>query len=225
MALILNIETATPVCSVCLARGEQVVDYRVDTQANSHAKLVTVFIEDIMRSNQIDFNDLDAIAVSAGPGSYTGLRIGVSAAKGLCMALGKPLIAVPTLQALAAQIQQHYNNNDAYFMPVLDARRQDIYTSIYNNSLNEVIKTNCVTLGNDFENSLNELNKIVIGGNAVSKCKELLKSTRFHYVNVADNDSRYMVHIALEKYMKKEYSNLAYFEPYYLKEFSAKTNG
>ncbi len=225
MALILHIETATPVCSVCLANDGQVIDYREDTQANSHARLVTVFIEDMLRGNKVIFNDLDAIAVSSGPGSYTGLRIGTSVAKGLCLALGKPLIAVPTLQALAAQIQHECNDSDAYFMPVLDARRLDVYTAIYNFSLNEVIKTACVTLGNDFENSLNEFNKIIIGGNAKDKCKELLKLSTLEYATVTNTDSRFMVHIALKKYMKKEYENLAYFEPNYLKEFSAQTKG
>lgn len=223
MALIIHIETTTPVCSVCLAKDGQLIDYRQDTHGTSHAKLVTVFIEDLLLKHNLTFNELDAVAVSAGPGSYTGLRIGVSVAKGLCYALNKPLIAIPTLQALAAQIQQQQNWPDAYFMPVLDARRLDVYTSIFDKHLNPLTPTTCATVNQELENSLNIFDNIIIGGNALDKCKELFVSQRFEYAAVTGCDSRSMIHISYKKYMKNEFENLAYFEPVYLKEFSAQT--
>ncbi len=225
MALILHIETTTPVCSVCLAQNGQLLDYREDTTGNSHAKLVTVFIRELFLTNKRAFSELDAVAVSSGPGSYTGLRIGTSVAKGLCFALNKPLISVPTLQALATKIQQAGNQPGAFFMPVLDARRLDVYTSIFDSEINAVTPTACVTLNREFENSLNVFEKIIIGGNALDKCKQAFQSPRFRYAKVTGCDSRAMIHIAYKKYMKNEFENLAYFEPVYLKEFSAQSKG
>src|ERR1043165_468191 len=138
MALILNIETATPVCSVCIAKDGVPVDYRENTDGNAHAKMLTVFIEELMASTGITMSAIDAVAVSGGPGSYTGLRIGTSVAKGLCYSLDRPLISVSTLLALAFGISKKVNIKDAFYMPVIDARRMDVYTSIFDHVLNPV---------------------------------------------------------------------------------------
>lgn len=223
MALILNIETSTTVCSVCLAKDDLVIDYREDKSGNSHAKVLTVFIDDLFKSNNLSLAALDAIAVSAGPGSYTGLRIGISVAKGLCYALNKPLISVPTLPALANAIQQKQNTPPAaHYMPVIDARRMDVYTAIFNYELCEVVQVTCATLNQAFENPLNELGNIYIGGNAMLKCKQALTSPNFTYVEDIGCDARAMVRISNKKYLKNEFENTAYFEPFYLKEFPAK---
>ena len=221
MALILNIETASPVCSVCLAKDEALIDFREDKTGNSHAKILTVFIDELFKNNNIPIGELDAVAVSSGPGSYTGLRIGVSVAKGLCYALNKPLIAVPTLQALANGIRQKQKVESSFLMPVMDARRMDIYTAIYDFELKEIRKTDCATVNVEFENSLKAFEKIIIGGNAAEKCRPILASEKFSFT---ENycDSRSMIHISFEKYMKQRFEDLVYFEPFYLKEFPVK---
>lgn len=222
MALILNIETSTTVCSVCLAKDDAIIDFRENKSGNSHAKILTVFIDELFRSNNISPAEIDAVAVSAGPGSYTGLRIGVSVAKGLCYALNKPLISVPTLLALANGIQQKQNDIHSVYMPVMDARRMDVYTAIFNYELSEVLQVTCATLNEAFENTLNELENIYIGGNALAKCQQALTSSNYTYVEGVNCDARFMVRISNKKYLKNEFENTAYFEPFYLKEFPAK---
>ncbi len=224
MPLILNIETSTTICSVCLAQGETVIDYREDRTGNSHAKILTVFIEELFKSKNLPLSALDAVAVSSGPGSYTGLRIGTSAAKGLCYALNKPLISVPTLLALAIGIQQKQQVPSAYYMPVLDARRMDAYIALYDSDLNEVRQTNCITLNEEFENSIDGLGNIYIGGNATEKCRQAFSSPNLIYTEQVDCDARNMVRISNKKYLKNEFENTAYFEPFYLKEFPEKSN-
>lgn len=223
MPLILNIETSSPICSVCLSRDESIIDFREDRTGNSHAKILTVFIDELFKSNNISFSELDAVAVSAGPGSYTGLRIGTSVAKGLCYALSKPLISVPTLFALAVGIQKKASTTGAYYMPAMDARRMDAYVAVYNSELNEVYPTSCVTLNEEFENSLKLFDKIFVGGNAAEKCKSVIGSPNFIYTEDVNCDARSMVSISNKKYLKSEFENTAYFEPFYLKEFPAKT--
>ena len=221
MALILNIETSSPVCSVCLAKDGMLIDFREDLKGNSHAKILTIFIDELFSKNKISIAELDAVAVSAGPGSYTGLRIGTSVAKGLCYALNKPLIAVPTLLSLATGIQQKQNISSAYYMPVMDARRMDVYTTIFDSSLNEVRKTSCATLNEEFEKSLDGLGNIYIGGNAANKCRQVFTLGNFTFNEEIYCDSRNMVSISHKKYLNNEFENMAYFEPFYLKEFPA----
>src|ERR1019366_8383901 len=171
MPLILNIETSSPICSVCLAKDGIVIDYKEDRSGNSHAKILTVFIDELMRNNHFTYNHLDAVAISAGPGSYTGLRIGTSTAKGLCYAMNKPLIAIPTLLTLAIGIQKKVNSSSGFLLPVLDARRMDIYTTLFDSQFNEVLKTFFATADKDFEKTLASYPEVYVGGSAVSKCK------------------------------------------------------
>ncbi len=224
MPLILNIETSSPVCSVCLSKGETLLDFREDKSGNSHAKILTVFIDDLFKSNNILLSELDAVAVSAGPGSYTGLRIGTSVAKGLCYALNKPLIAVPTLLSLAVSVKEKAGNVSGFYMPVMDARRMDAYVAVYDAALNEVRAAGCVTLNDEFANSLTGFDNIFIGGNASEKCKSAIESPNFIYTEKVDCDARSMVRISNNRYLKNEFEDTAYFEPFYLKEFPAKTN-
>lgn len=223
MALILNIETATPVCSVCLSADDRVIDFRADVSGNSHAKMLTVFIEEICTANRISFSELNAVALSAGPGSYTGLRIGTSVAKGLCYTLNIPLIAVPTLQALAAAIQQKASVGKAVYLPVLDARRMDVYSAIYDADLAELTPAHCVTLNAEFDAALSDFDVVYVGGSGMGKCREILKASNLVFVDDIHADSRAMGYLANRKYIKKEFENMAYFEPFYLKEFPAKT--
>lgn len=223
MPLILNIETATQVCSVCLSRDGEVIDYREDTSGNSHARVLTTFIVQLFANNNLSMVDLSAVAVSAGPGSYTGLRIGTSVAKGLCYALNIPLIAVPTLQALAAGIQSKAGiQHDACYMPMIDARRMDAYVGIYDSCLSELEPAACLTFANEFENKLKTLGRIYMGGNAMEKCKKLFSLYTVTYTESVSCDSRNMVQLSRRKYHEAAFENTAYFEPHYMKEFTGR---
>lgn len=222
MALILNIETSSPVCSVCVAKNGSAIDFRENTEQNSHARLLTLMIDDLLAANKISFQELDAIAVSAGPGSYTGLRIGVSATKGLCYALNKPLISVPTLAALSEGIKQKVNEDDVFFMPVMDARRMDVYTAFYDTRGKEIFETACVTLNDELEKKISSLGKIFIGGNAMNKCKSVFTSPEIYFIENVDNDSKSMITISEKKFLENKFEDLAYFEPIYLNEFLPK---
>ncbi|HLP21910.1 MAG TPA: tRNA (adenosine(37)-N6)-threonylcarbamoyltransferase complex dimerization subunit type 1 TsaB [Chitinophagales bacterium] len=223
MGLILNIETSSEVCSVCLAKDGVLIDYRQDTTGNSHAKVLTVFIHELFAAGGLSMNMLDAVAVSAGPGSYTGLRIGTSVAKGLCYALNKPLIAVPTLKSLGAGIRKAANKATACYLPLLDARRMDAYAVVLNANLEDVTTLDCVTLNEEFEKSLKALGEIYIGGNAMEKCKKIFTSHQFSYIPHVTCNSRDMVELSHERFLNAAFENTAYFEPFYLKEFSSKT--
>jgi tRNA threonylcarbamoyladenosine biosynthesis protein TsaB len=223
MPLILNIETSSTICSVCLAKDGKLVDYREDVQGNSHARVLTVFIEDLMQKNNLTFNQLDAIAVSAGPGSYTGLRIGTSTAKGLCYALSKPLIAVPTLLAMADGVMKTVSIPTAAYMPALDARRMDIYTAVFDANGGELLKTQAVTVDEKLAEELERYSPLLVFGSGAEKCKEVFKSLNVQFVTGIQSDARFMISLSEAKAVSGQFEDLAYFEPYYLKEFGAKT--
>jgi tRNA threonylcarbamoyladenosine biosynthesis protein TsaB len=223
MPLILNIETSSTICSVCVAKDGQLIDLREDKQGNSHARVLTVFIGDLMQKNKLALNDLDAIAVSAGPGSYTGLRIGTSTAKGLCYALNKPLIAVPTLLAMADGVMKKINEPTAVFMPALDARRMDIYTTVFDVNNKELMPTQAVTVNIALAEQLEPFNNVFVFGSGAEKCREVFKSAAIHFVPDIYCNAAYMIPVSEGKAKNKQFEDLAYFEPYYLKEFGAKT--
>lgn len=220
MALILNIETSSTICSVCLANGGTVIAHREDRSKNSHARVLTLLVEELLQSAGKKFTDLQAIAVSAGPGSYTGLRIGLSTAKGFCYALNIPLITIPTLQTLALSIRQK-SPQATYVMPVVDARRMDAYTAVYDKNNNEVLPTAMRTLNAAFEEELTKYESIAIGGDATAKCKEVFTASNILYVDEVECDSRLMASIAENKYLTNGFADLAYSEPLYVNEFGA----
>lgn len=224
MALILNIETASPVCSVCLAENSKLIDYRENTEGNSHAHLLTVMIEELLLANKISFNQLDAIAVSAGPGSYTGLRIGVSVAKGLCYSLGIPLMGISTLQSIAENIIQKTNNSLSYYLSVMESKRMDVFVAIFDSGKRKVLSSSVATLNSEFENKISVFKQIAIGGNANEKCKSVFTSGNFIYVENTGCDSRSMIGISFSKFLANDFEDLAYFEPLYLKEFEVARN-
>ncbi|MFN8287155.1 MAG: tRNA (adenosine(37)-N6)-threonylcarbamoyltransferase complex dimerization subunit type 1 TsaB [Chitinophagales bacterium] len=225
MALILNIETSSSVCSVCLAQNGTLVDWRENTDHNSHARVLTVLIEDLASKNNLKLAQLDAVAVSAGPGSYTGLRIGTSVAKGLCYALNKPLIAVSTLKALAQGILAHNTSENALFMPVIDAGRQEIYTALYSSKGEEIWSPFPVIIDEQLDEKLSVFENIYIGGNATPKCKELLHAKNVKFIENIFFDSRYMINLAEELAHRQLFESTAYFEPHYLKAFQTKRPG
>ena len=214
---ILNIETATKNCSVSLAKnGKTILCKEIANQGYSHAELLHVFIEDIFTSSEVSINDLNAVAVSKGPGSYTGLRIGVSSAKGLSYALGIPLIAVDTLQVLASQLIIE----KGIIVPMIDARRMEVYSAVYDQAHIQM-KEVCAEILD--ENSYSEsLYPTYFIGDCQEKCKTVLKKDTFHFVSeIVFPSANEMSALSYQKYIKNEFEDVAYFEPFYLKDFLA----
>jgi len=216
MALILCIETATTNCSVALAKDGVIVAFREENNLKfSHSEKLHLFIEEVLQEVGIDNSELDAIAVSKGPGSYTGLRIGVSAAKGLCFALDIPLLAISTLKLLAQQVEE----NNVYIVPMLDARRMEVYSAVFDPENKIVRETKAEILNeNSFAEYLKEKKTIFLGDGA-KKFKSLCNNPNAIFLDDRFPSAMDMAALANDKYQKKEIENLAYFEPYYLKEF------
>ncbi len=222
MAKIIYIETATKICSVALSENGKLVGIRESKVSNSHAEMLSVFIEELMKKVNWKYADLDAVAVSMGPGSYTGLRIGVSSAKGLCYSLEKPLIAVSTLQSMAWGMAQ--NNENVLFCPMIDARRMEVYSAVFDKNNEEVRGIEAQIIDeNSFADSLKE-KVIYFAGDGAAKCKEVFANQpNARFLDEFEISSRYMIEIATKKYGQQQFEDVAYFEPYYLKDFIAGT--
>ena len=221
MAYILNIETSTRVCSVALTLEGEVVAIEESNEKNSHAENITLFSEKVVTNTGITFRDLDAIAVSKGPGSYTGLRIGVSTAKGFCYALDIPLIAVGTLDALASgMISQIEDSGNSLFVPMIDARRMEVYSAIFDNKLYEIRETKAEIIEEDSFKDLLNKQQIVFAGDGAAKCASFLgQHPNAHLLVDFFPSSSYMRRISYQKYVSQDFEDVAYFEPYYLKDF------
>ncbi len=216
MALILNIETATKNCSVALAKNGKILAFKELNDGNySHAEKLHPFIEEVLKEAKIAKQDLSAVAVSKGPGSYTGLRIGVSAAKGLCFALDVPLIAIDTLTALSYKV--HIENG--LIVPMLDARRMEVYSAVYDCKHQQirVIKAEVID-ENSFQDELNSCSVYFVG-DAVTKCKAVIQHENAFFVEETYPSSIEMSTLSYEKYKKSDIEDVAYFEPFYLKDF------
>lgn len=223
MPLILNIESATTACSVALSCDGEILSLRERNEGYSHAENLTVFCEEVMKEAGKSFSDLDAIAVSKGPGSYTGLRIGVSAAKGFAFALSKPLISVPTLKALTYHLLRnlpaHLNTGQRAYIPMLDARRMEVYCAGYNLELKELLPVQAHILT---ENSFSELRKdhsLVLFGDGAGKAKDVLQGEDVLIFGNIFPSASAMIHFSEEAFSQKHFEDVAYFEPYYLKDF------
>ena len=220
MPYILNIETATKNCSVALAKdGKTIVTKQIAEEGYSHAERLHVFIEEIIKEAGITFQDLSAVAVSQGPGSYTGLRIGVSAAKGLCFALDIPLIAVDTLQVLASQATV----SDGLVIPMLDARRMEVYSAIFNSNFEKIRAVEAEIITEDSFLDFQEILYFV--GDCAEKCKAVLTKQNYVFLEeIKYPSAKEMSFLSFEKYKKNDTVDVAYFEPYYLKDFLITTS-
>lgn len=226
MSLILQIETATSSCSVALAKDGISLAVKEINRRNVHAEVITIFIEELLNTAGASYNNLDAIAVSCGPGSYTGLRIGISTAKGLCFALDKPLIAIETLEAMAAGITRrpgYIANEKLLLCPMIDARRMEVFTAVFDADGNWVISTKAEIVDNSSFKEQLAHNEILFFGDGAEKCKAVLgenPNARFFtdFINSAADLSQK----AFEKFSKDDFEDVAYFEPYYLKDFIGK---
>jgi tRNA threonylcarbamoyladenosine biosynthesis protein TsaB len=214
MINILNIETATRNCSVSISQNGQILACKEIAEVGfSHAEKLHVFIEEILKEAQITFQDLSAIAVSKGPGSYTGLRIGVSSAKGFCYALNIPLIAIDTLQILARKL----SINEGLIIPMIDARRMECYTAVFNSKFEKIrdIKAEIIT-----EDSFQDIHETIhLIGDGAAKCKNLLNDSKFVFHDIEFPSAIEMAQMSYESYKISDTVDVAYFEPFYLKDF------
>jgi tRNA threonylcarbamoyladenosine biosynthesis protein TsaB len=223
LALILNIETATEVCSVAMAQDGKLLSIRESGGSYTHSENITVFIDEVIRETGVSLNHIDAVAVSKGPGSYTGLRIGVSTAKGLCFALNKPLIAVNTLLSLANNfLTTNYKPQTTNLLcPMLDARRMEVYCAVYDSALNEVVPTAAVIIdANSFEDIL-ETNSVYFFGNGAMKCQSVLQHPNAIFVEDVYPSAAAMISLSEKLFAENKFEDTAYFEPFYLKDFVA----
>jgi len=215
---ILCLETSAAKCSVALAKKGGSVVYKEAGESYAHVSQITLLIRDCLADANVLFEDLDAIAISGGPGSYTGLRVGTSTAKGICFANDIPLIALDTLEVIAHTIiQDRGNDNKGLFISVIDARRDEVYMAAYEADLSKVIKEKAYILKTDsFSDQNGNYEKIIIGGDAAEKASKIIESDHIIYKNIIP-DAGHMAPLALRAYQKEDFVHLSSFTPYYLK--------
>jgi tRNA threonylcarbamoyladenosine biosynthesis protein TsaB len=219
LCFILNIESTSTVCSVALSNKNVITGLKELSGSLSHAENLHLFIQQVLESSKVTAEQLNAIAISKGPGSYTGLRIGSSTAKGLAFALKIPLIAVDTLQALSSQVVDR-NSDDPLLCPLVDARRMEVYTAAYDQNLNEVIPVNALIVDETSKEIFNRGRELFFFGNGMPKCREILSTLpNASFVEGIEPSASAMAGLSYRKYLQKEFEDTAYFEPFYLKEF------
>ncbi|MCD8264216.1 MAG: tRNA (adenosine(37)-N6)-threonylcarbamoyltransferase complex dimerization subunit type 1 TsaB [Tannerellaceae bacterium] len=219
MACILNIETSTTVCSVTLAKDSEIICDKYSLEGPSHAVLLGSFVEDALQVMKEAGYKLDAVAVSSGPGSYTGLRIGVSMAKGLCFGYNLPLIGITTLEILAAKAVKQIAEDNSLYCAMLDARRMEVYAAIYDKDLGVVKNVNPDIVTEDTYSSFLQTNKVFFFGNGADKCKEVIHSSNAFFVENLYPLASDMVPLSELAFIKGKFEDSAYFEPFYLKDF------
>ena len=210
-----------------LAENGKTLFLKESTDGLNHSELLTVFIQDLFKENNFEIKDIDAVAVSMGPGSYTGLRIGVSVAKGLCYALDKPLIGIGSIDAMGNHLAKYHSeftdeNPDSILLcPMIDARRMEVYTSVYNANGEQLQPVSAEIINeNSFSDYLKD-KKVLFLGNGAEKCKSKLTHPNALFNGPSKTSARFMQSLAEIRFNKKEFEDLAYFEPYYLKDFVA----
>lgn len=238
MALILCIETGTDICSVALARNGELISLRESGEGKNHAQNLAVYVEEILHENDIDAKNLDAIAVGKGPGSYTGLRIGVSLAKGLCYAASIPLIGVNSLESMVnvaledneAGIIDIGNLEKAILCPMIDARRMEVYCQTFDSKAEPLSEVGAVVVESESFAKERTQGELILFGNGAKKCKDVLTGDdealvggNIKYVEVVPS-ARGIVKPAFKKLGMSDFEDVAYFEPFYLKDFVATTS-
>lgn len=220
MSNILNIETSTDVCSVALTSEGQVLEHHENYDGNNHAQVLSPFVESVLKYVRSREIKLDAVAVSIGPGSYTGLRIGLSEAKGLCFGLNVPMIGINTLKILTVAVMfRHFFEEDVLFAPMIDARRKEVYTAVYDLALNEIMPSRPLILD---ENSYSEYlkdHKVVFFGNGSDKAKDIIKHKNAIFIEGIKPTALDMMALAEKAIRENDFIDVAYSTPLYLKEY------
>ena len=220
MCTLLTIETSTPVCSCALSHDGEVLIRKENHEGQSHASRLGLFVHEIMEDVREQGMQLDAIAVSSGPGSYTGLRIGVSEAKGLSYGLGIPLIAIPTARVMASMMKDRVGENEL-LCPMIDARRMEVYATFFDRSLNVIRTTSADIVDGDSYLDLLEKQPVVFFGNGAAKCRDVITHPNARFIDDIHPLAPGMVPLAEEAFRNGDFVDSAYFEPFYLKEFVA----
>ncbi len=220
---ILLIETATQICSVVLADGKHILSRRESDIPNAHSTRLSVFIDEVLKESRLQPHDLDAIGVSAGPGSYTGLRIGVSTAKGFCYALGIPLVSVPTLLSMAALYYRMHPDYQGLVCPMIDARRMECYTMMVDSDLNILHNTSADVIEAGCFDEYLDRGEVMFIGDGAGKTRDVLGvHSNARYDDSFHLSAEGMLYLAEEKLREGKTEDVAYFEPFYLKDFVAK---
>ena len=215
MAIILNIDTAVESASLCLANKAKSIEFAINTNQKDHASWLHSTLQKLISNTGFNLKEMEAIAVTIGPGSYTGLRVGLSAAKGLCFALNIPLIAINTLEMMASAVEK---DGADFVCPLIDARRMEVFMAVYTNKMQEIIKPCAMIIEPDSFNSLLTAGKIVFSGNGIKKLKNIIVHSNAIFNSIAATAAD-MVHLSEKKFSEKKFADLAYAEPLYIKEF------
>lgn len=227
--LILHIETATDICSVALSEGDQQLSIAESGPDRSHATLLNIYIRKVFEQSKRKLAQIDAVAISKGPGSYTGLRIGVSTAKGLAYALERPLIALGTLENMANGAMNHpsiqklidKHGKAVLLCPMIDARRMEVYAEFYSTDMTIIREVSADIIENISYGDMLDKHHICFFGNGSQKCETVLNHPHAHFVNGLYPSASYMIVPVLNRYHHDQFENVAYFEPFYLKDFIA----
>mgnify|MGYP000370756987 FL=1 len=220
MSRILCVDTSSFICSVSVFENLSLISSNSTEVEKSHSKLIIQLIDQSLKDAKIKINEVDAFAVSMGPGSYTGLRIGVSTIKGLCYTLEKPLISINTLEILSKSALNHINNyNDFFICPMIDARRMEVFTKMLDNDFNEVEKDKAFILDDKSFNDIDGGKLIYFFGDGSNKFQKITNNKNFHFIDNIISSSKHMGELANIKYENNQFENLTTFEPFYIKDF------
>ena len=220
MSRILCVDTSSFICSVSVFENLSLISSNSTEVEKSHSKLIIQLIDQSLKDAKIKINEVDAFAVSMGPGSYTGLRIGVSTIKGLCYSLEKPLISINTLEILSKSALNHINNyNDFFICPMIDARRMEVFTKMLDNDFNEVEKDKALILDDKSFNDIGGGKSIYFFGDGSNKFQKITNNKNFHFIDNIISSSKNMGELANIKYENNQFENLTTFEPFYIKDF------
>ena len=220
MSRILCVDTSSFICSVSVFENLSLISSNSTEVEKSHSKFIIQLIDQSLKDANIKINEIDAFAVSMGPGSYTGLRIGVSTIKGLCYSLEKPLISINTLEILSKSALNHINNyNDFFICPMIDARRMEVFTKMLDNDFNEVEKDKALILDDKSFNDIGGGKLIYFFGDGSNKFQKITNNKNFHFIDNIISSSKHMGELANIKYENNQFENLTTFEPFYIKDF------
>ena len=225
MSCILHIETSTSVCSVAVSEDGKVIFDKADRTGNNHAEALGSFVDEAMSFADSHAIPLDAVAVSGGPGSYTGLRIGVSMAKGVCYALDIPLVSVSTLELMCVPVLLRYDDmeENALLCPMIDARRMEVYASLYDRALKPVRDIQADVVDSDTYRKWLDERPVYFFGNGAAKCIETINHPNAHLIDGIEPLAKWMMPLAEKKMLNNIHEDVAYYVPFYLKDFVAKT--